>query len=441
MSHLACAQSAGSQEAKPVIPQTPDVVVPPPLTLPPPAEVQVGARPLGVQEAIAIALQKQAQIAAARGNFLSAQGSTQRAAASLLPQVSGSAGYGDQRQFRGGGGGGVIDRFNAGISLNQLLYDFGRTRDQVRQEQALERASGHELTNTQLSVALQVKLDYYSLAQARADVALSEADVANRQRQLDEASARVTAGIGPPSDLVQAKTNLADAAIALVSFRDSALTSQVALAQDLGVEPRTPLNPDTSVEPALASETSLQDLVKAALGSRPDIKSAEEQVVAAGYGVSAARKGNLPVATISTGLAGRGPNDPFATQLGTVGLNVTWTFDDSGAAAGEIKQAKGAEEAARANLVLVSQGAVTAVSGAYLDLTSALQRQTLAQAEVANAQELVRISEGRYEGGLGQFLDITNAQNSLVAAQRNLTQAQADIQRARARLRNGIGAY
>ena len=108
-------------------------------------------------------------------------------------------------------------------------------------------------------------------------------------------------------------------------------------------------------------------------------------------------------------------------------------------AAGQVKQAKGNEDAARQNLIVVTNQAISDVGQAYVDLQSSLQRLDIASAGVANALELVRIDEGRYVGGIGQFLDVTTAQASLFTAQLSLSQAQGDVERSRASLRTAIG--
>ncbi len=447
----ALAQSTGTsaqQTATPPIPvTTPDVKTPAPLVLPSPAAVVAGSQPLTVDEAVAIALAKQPLVGIARANLTSAAGRVQQAASGLYPQLGASAGFNDQRVLAGSAGGNSgassgnsgLNRFTASVNVQQLLFDFGRTRDQVRQQNALERATSHTLDRTQETVALQVKLAFYDLAQNLDNVAFSEANFSNRQKELDQAHARVASGLGAPSDEVQAKTNLADSSISLSSARDSALASQVSLAQLLGIDPRTPITPATGQDSPAANEVDLQALVATALDRRPDILSAREQVTAAHYALTSAQKGNLPRIGAAAAVNGRGPNDPFPTQTLTYGINVTWTFDDGGLTAGKVREARGNEEAARQNLIQVSNQAVADVSLAFVDLQSAQQRRDAAEVEVANATELVRISEGRYSGGIGQFLDVTNAQNSLFGAQRNLTQAQEDVRRARARLVSDVG--
>ena len=189
----------------------------------------------------------------------------------------------------------------------------------------------------------------------------------------------------------------------------------------------------------LSDEMDLEKLVFDAMQDRPDIKSAKEQVSAATFAVSEARKGNLPRVDVLGGVNGKGPNDFFLTENASYGIVVSWLFGDGGLTAGQVKQAKGNEDAARQNLIVVTNQAISDVGQAYVDLQSSLQRLDIASAGVANALELVRIDEGRYVGGIGQFLDVTTAQASLFTAQLSLSQAQGDVERSRASLRTAIG--
>ena len=431
------AQTGNGQTTPPPKVTTPDVKVPGQLSLPGPSKMEIGGQPLTVSEAVAIALKKQPQVNIAWANLLSAQGRVQQAAANLHPQLGLSAGYNNQQSIRDSAP--LIAPYAAALTVQQLLFDFGRTRDSVRQESALERSYRYNVTRTQQTVALQVKSAFYTYVQNLANVAISEDDVATRQRELDEATARMNNGLGAPVDVLQAKTNLAAGAVSLSSARDTALSSQVALAQLLGINPRTPIVPAASTEEALGDESDLEKLVATAMSERPDIKSAKEQVSAATFAVSQARKGNLPRVDAVGGVAGKGATDPLDNQALTYGITVSWLFGDGGLTAGQVKEARGNEEAARQTLIDTTNQAIADVGQAFVDLQSAVQRVGLAQVGVANAEELVRIDEGRYTGGIGQFLDVTTAQASLYSAKLSRSQAQGDLERARARLRVAVG--
>lgn len=437
---LAVISVSAFAQTPPIQPKTPNVQIPGQLTLPGPREVVIGSEPLTANEAVAIALKNQPDIGIALGNIEISRGRVRQSASDLLPNFNAGAGFSDSRTFRGGGGaGGASNRFSTSVTVDQLLFDFGRTRDALRQQQSLSLASLHNFTFTQQTVALNVKIAFYNLKEDLANVVNAEQNVANRQRQLDQAQARLDTGLGAPSDVVQAKTSLADAAISLSNSRDTALNSRIRLAQLMGIDPRTPINPGDSAEAPVADETDIQRLVELAMQQRPDVKAAQEQVTASKFAVSVAQKGNLPRVSASAGLGSRGANDPLATQTGTFSINLTWNFADSGFTAGAVQSARGSEQIARQNLIALGQSVTAEVSQAFVDLQSAQQRLELAIVGETNAREQVRIAEGRFGGGIGAFLEVTSAQSALFSAQRSLSQAQQDIQRVRARLRAAIG--
>lgn len=433
--------SVSLAQTPPIQPQTPSIKVPPRVTLPS-ETVEAGKKPLSVEEAVAIALKNQPTIGIARGNLTSAQGRTQQARSDLLPQFSLSGGFSRSSRVFGNAGsnGNGSNQFTSSVDVDQLLFDFGRARDTVRQQSALERAQQLDLLGTQQNVVFLVKQAFYDFEQNHEFTAIADANVTTRQHQLDVAQGRLDTGLGAPADAVQAKTNLADAVISLESARQTESASKVFLAQQMGINPLTPLEPTLgNAESPLDNEDDLQKLVEYALANRPDVKSDAERVNAAKFAVSAASKGDLPRVSANAGVGSRGANNPLDSGTGTFGLVVTWNFADGGFTAGAVKTARGAEEVARNQLIATSQAAVTEVSQTWLALKTAQQQIDTASDQVANATEFVRIAEGRYAGGLGDFLDVVSAQSSLVAAQRNLTAARLDVQRARAQLRVAIG--
>jgi outer membrane protein TolC len=245
---------------------TPDIKIPTPLKLDGPAQVEIGAEPLTPAEAVSIALRKQPIVAIAKASVFSAQGRTEQAESGLNPQLFGAAGYNDSPSLQGAGDQ-LFDRYSASVGVQQLLFDFGHTRAQIRQQGALERALRHTLTRTQQSIALQVKIAFYNLVEAREDITTSDADVTNRNREMAQATARMNSGLGPPVDVVQAKTNLAGAVISLVSAQENALASQVAFAQLLAIDARTPIALAAGSETVLDGESDLAKLVTQSLKS------------------------------------------------------------------------------------------------------------------------------------------------------------------------------
>ena len=465
---------SSSGQTVPLKPNTPDVVVPPPVAMP-----TLGAMlaPLSEEEVVRLALRLQPAIEDARGLYQSAQGRARAEGSNLRPlvAVTGSLSRSDSLRSNAGGGGasggtsttgsgsgsgsgsgtsgtttGNGSSFNSGSSglfsngrlalgVSQLLYDFGRTRDLVRQQRALAGAAGAILAGAELDAARDARQRLADLAQSRRLVRVAEANVANRQAQLTLAEANLASGLFPPKDVVDAKTNLANAVAALVVARANETMARIMLAQAIGIDPRTPLTA-ADVPTPTAAPADPTELFTLALVARPEIRQARRNLEAAGYGVSAATKTRSPEFTANASVGTNGSTDPFQSQSTSIGLGVNWTLYDSGFTHGATQQAKGTQRSALANYRQTQQTVVADVGQAYVDLATAIQRVGINAVGVANAQEGVRLAVGRYRGGVGgTFLDITNAQAQLFTAEQNLETARGDALRARAALDRAVG--
>jgi outer membrane protein len=433
-------------QTQPIKPQTPDIIVPPPVVLPLPPGV-AGARPLSMKEAISLTLNNLATVRSARAAVEAAAGRTQQTGAALNPQFGVTGSVSRTEQFRGantGTGGGSLsgpNSFSVALTAAQLLFDFGKTRNAVRQQEALERAAGFDLSTVEQDAVLAAKTAFITFLQDQQLLSSSEDNLANRQRQFAEADARLSSGLGQPADYVRAKTGLADAVLALEDARNAANASRITLAKSLGIDPRTPLTPD-STSISKAEELSVDNVnavLDKALTNRSEMKEAQQRVLAAGLGVAVARLSNAPSISLTGNLNGRGSNDPTTNESGALAITISWQFGDGGLAAGRTKEAKANEDIAKANLITVSQQVVQDVTQAYSDLLTAKQKVVTATEQLANATELLRISEGRYSGGLGSFLEVTDAQQSLYAAEKNRFQALAAVDLANARLLRAEG--
>ncbi len=423
-------------QTPPIKPNMTPVPTPAPVSLPGPASDVVG-KPIRAEDAARIALREQPNILVARAQLLAAQGRSQEARAALYPTASISADYSRFQNIHNSGSG--SSGFNSSLTVRQLVFDFGHTLDLVRQATSQEAVARHNLTATQADLVLQVKDAFYGYAQDQQLVKVQEANVTNTQAQLVLAQARLSSGLGAPADVLQAATNLGSATQSLTQARQTALNSRIELALLMGIDPRTPIETATGDEPVPSSE-DVDGLVATALSNRPEIRAAQTSLRASGYGLNAARTSNAPTVSLSASVGVRGPNDPFASTSGTLGIGLNWDIFDGGFSGGAIKSARANVMTAQADLKQATLTAVSDVSQSYVNLKSAEQREAVATTQVANAAELVRLAEGRFRAGVAIFLEVTNAQTALVQAQVNAINAHTAVQQARAQLQRAIGA-
>jgi outer membrane protein len=436
--------TAVGQQTAPVQPKTVDPPKLTPLQLPGlPSKLEIVANaPLTAAEAVKIALAHQPQVAIAKANADAAHGQTLQSKAALNPTVGASGQYENAHQYSPGTGlVGAQNLMTTQVVLNQLIFDFNKTRDLVSQSQALERASYRTFDQTLQDVALQAKEDFYSYVQAKQQSKVQEANVLSRQAQVDLTQAQVSAGTGEPSDLVTAKTLLSQSVITLSQAMQAEKTAGVKLATDMGIDPRTPIVVAPSIETNVTLPTDLNSLVDLGLKQRPTILSAVESLRAAGYGVSVARKTNVPTISAQVGFDTSGERNPFAAQTGFLAVTLNWTLLDGGLQLGKVRQAKAEQTVAAQVLKQASQDVIQDVSNAVVSVQAARQQIPVAASEVANAEEGIRLSQGRYKAGVTTFQEVITAQAALVQAQTDQVTAVAALAIALSTLDHAIGKW
>ncbi len=426
-------------QTPPIKPTTPDVPVFPGLIIPQ-IPSTIGNEPLTADEAVAIAQRMRPALRAAFEDVKAARGRRDAARAEFLPQFTLTYSGSQVRVLKGqqfAGSQGVGFRSQSGLSVSQLLYDFGRTRAFVRQQRALATAAEHGFATALLDAEFTTRQAFYALQRASEQEQAANGNLENRNAQLALANARLESGLGAPADLVRAKNSVAEATIALTSARTATIAAKISFCRLLGVDPRTPITLAPSQE--RQTEGDVTSLAITAIESRPEIRQADANIRALSGGLDFARRSNAPTLTFSANISTRGETDPLTNQTSSVGIGFSWLIGDGGAGAGRTREAKANLAAAKADLEGLVQQIVGEVVQASVEVTAAEQRLTASLVQLQNAKELVRISEGRYKGGIGTFLEVVDAQDALFAAERNVSAATADLHTARASLRRAVG--
>lgn len=414
----------------------------------PPPAVSPEPKPMTAEEAAMIALRHAPTIAIAKAAAQMAHGQALVSSDALFPGITVESGFIESYQLNlgraAGGGTGAGGRplsstgFNASISLSQLVFDFNKTLDTVKEAEALARASTYAYTESQSDAIYTVKQNFYLYAQAVQTVDSDEANLRDTQDNLALAQARLNTGLGLPGDVVTAETNMAAATVALITAQNNATQAQVTLALSMGIDPRTPIKPQLSEEHGLTSDdTSV--LVDQALRQRPDMREMEENIRAAGFGISAARKYLLPSLALSASVSAAGPLQPFTNQYASYGLEVTWTPFDLVGYKGRLEEAEAQRASFQAQLQQTVQTVQSQVAQAYLNEKNAEQQVTVSNAEIANATEGLRIAEGQYRNGLATFVTVINAETQLATARADQVNANAQLQLARAAMEHALG--
>ena len=267
--------------------------------------------------------------------------------------------------------------------------------------------------------------NYYTLIMNRNLVDVAQETVKDYQGQLTNAEAQYNVGLVASSDVLSAKTNLADAETTLLKAQNSARLAEANLNKVIAYPVQTSITTaerdlqykpyNVTLEQAKAyAMLHRSALVKSAL----DVKSAEEAV-------KSAKAGYLPTVNVSIERGYADSDGYFGTnsKSWSVGASASWSLWDGGATQNAIKKANAElEQAKEANLAAIDT-VLLAVQKAYLNLRSAEQTINSTQTAVNQGEENFRIATLRYRAGVGTSLDVLDAETTLTDARNNYVEA------------------
>ena len=106
--------------------------------------------------------------------------------------------------------------YNVEASLNQLIWNFGKTNANIRMQKFNMITALFNFDDSVLDTIYEVKTNYYGVLAAKAAVDINKANVQINERNYQRIKAYFDEGIRSKIDLVNAEVNLSDSKVTLV---------------------------------------------------------------------------------------------------------------------------------------------------------------------------------------------------------------------------------
>lgn len=396
-----------------------------------------------LQRLIALALDNNRDLRVAVLNIEQTRAQWQLRRADELPTVN--AGIGGTRATTASGT--VSSTYTAGLSVTSLtafeLDLFGRVRALSQAAQAQWLASQEARRVVQMALVSSVANTYLNLVADEVLLRVAQVAVGTREESLRLIQLRFDHQTASQLDLSQAQSLLEGAKVALAQAQRQKAQDENALTLLIGQA----LPADLPAGLTLAEQGLLAD-VPAGLPSdllirRPDVRQAEQQLLANNANIGAARAAFFPRITL-TGSAGIAGND--LSRLFSNGGNA-WTFApqalvplfDAGRNQANLDAAKVGRDIAVAQYEKAIQTAFREVADA-LAARSTLDEQLRAQkAQLAAEETRMALTDLRDRQGLASALEVLDARRSLLTAQQAALQTQVQQLQSRVTLYKVLG--
>ena len=417
----------------------------PQIFTPSPSQVQsqTGQR-LTLADAESIAIQNHPQIQAATQLALAAAAQVKEVQSAYYPQASGAlTGAEAENNSRIAAGflnsPSLFDKFAEGVSVTQLVTDFGRTHEFSKSSHFHAQAQQESVVTSRAEVLLRVNLAYFGALKAQSVLRVAEETVKARQLVVDQVSALAKSNLKSGLDVSFSNVDLARAQLLLVQAQNDLQSSYAQLSDALGYSDQRTF--ELVDEPSPGSPPSeIGPLIVEALQNRPEIISQGLDVRSAQSYATAER--DLWFPTISAaGVTGLVPyrQDNLTSRYAAAGFNVNVPIFN-----GRLFNAEHTEATARARaqeqfLRSLLNRIAQDVRTSWLNVISAYQRLSLTQQLLEQTTQALDLAKGRYQLGLSSIIELSQAQLNLTEAQVEQISAQYDYESQTANLNYELG--
>lgn len=301
---------------------------------------------------------------------------------------------------------------------------FGGIRRSVESANATYQASAAGLENVRLVITSELAVDYFSLRELDAEIAVVNSSVEYQAKSLTLVQNRHAGGIASGLDVAQQETLLNSTRTQATLLRRQRSQFEHAIAALVGLPASSFSVP---VKPlALAPPTVPIGVPSDVLERRPDVAQSERQMAAQNAQIGVAKSAYYPGISLSAGggFENTALNGIIGASTGfwALGANVAETVISSGRRRAQVDFARSGYGASVANYRQTVLTAFQEVEDSLSGLGVLAQAAETQQSAVNASQRALQIANDRYTGGLVTYLDVINAEQTFLDTQRLATQ-------------------
>ena len=386
------------------------------------------------------ALQANTSVKSAQAALRQARALRDVSAAALWPAIDSSA----SAQRSKSGSDSAVNKFTAGLDAAWELDIFGANRSALKSGEATARAAAASLGDVQVSIAAEVALDYITLRDAQARLAIANDNLASQQETLQITQWRLQAGLVTSIEAEQARTATEQTSALLPALQTSIEQTSHALAVLTGQPPAAlmPLLAAAKPVPQAADNLTLSFPTET-LRQRPDVRASEHRIAAAIGLVQQAEANRLPNFKLggSLGLSALtlGSLTNGESVVSSVLANVSMPIFDAGSRRAQVRAQQAALDQALAAYQTAVLTALKEVEDALVALRGDRERLTRLQSAAEAAGNAALLARQRYSSGLVDFQVVLETQRAQLTTQASVASARAEVSADHIRLYKALG--
>lgn len=321
------------------------------------------------------------------------------------------------------------DNYVANLGVSWELDLWGKLRRQTEAARATFMASQENQRLVLQSLVAGVAQGYYQLRELDCELEVAKSTLASRQESLKLVKLRQEQGVASMSDVAQADSLVQSALHSIPLIEQQLVQQEASLNVLLGryegkIRRGKPLD-DQRLVVNVPSGIPSQLLER-----RPDVRLAEQQLVAANAQVGVAKASLFP----SIGLTASGgyiSNDlsrlvTSGNKIWDVGANLTAPIFEGGKLRANVKLSELQKEQMVLQYSKAVQQAFSEASTTLISIDKCREARKTQEAYTKACETQLTLANQRYQGGVTTYLEVQDAERTCFDARRALAQAKRD---------------
>jgi multidrug efflux system outer membrane protein len=395
-----------------------------------------------LQELIRTALKQNYDLRIATERINAARAAVTITRSRLFPQLGGNASFEGGKEYH------FQTLYNFGTLTADAAFQldlFGQLRRATEAARAQLLATEDAQQTVILTLVSDVASNYFALLELDLQLQITYQTIKTQEDSVKLTQLRVDHGVATKLDVLQAQQTLDTANATIPDLERQIAQEENAINILLGNYPQALTRGRPLLEQPIPLEVPA-GLTSSLIERRPDIREAEQHLVAANAEIGVAKAQFFPQISL-TGSAGGafGRSSAFSslmsTQLGiwSYGAQVAQPIFTGGALRGNLHLT----ESQYQQLLLAYRQSIQRAFGEVSDALIGYQKlhevRLRQENTVADLRESVRLSDMRYKGGTTTYLEVLDGQRSLYSAELTLAEARGNEYQSLVRLYRALG--
>ena len=315
----------------------------------------------------------------------------------------------------------------AGVSWEIDLFGKLRSASEAAKSDLLAMQENQKAVMQALVADMAIA--YFSLIELDAELVYVQESTKARQASLRLVSARLEGGVASKVEVDQAQSLVASAQASQARIQ-MAIEQTENLINFLMAKQPGPVTRGQALTAQYQPPEVPAGLPSLLLERRPDVRAAEQQLIAANARVGVAKAAFFPSISLTANGGYQsvdllGVVNRTGAAYGLAGA-VDLPIFDAGRRAGNYKSAKAQREALIINYQRAVNGAFRDASDSLVGYTKAREYRTSQELFANTLRDQSRLANLRYRGGVSSYLEVLDTERQRLAAEQQLAQAQRD---------------